>query len=110
MGMIVTLYLISANVYSSVEAPKDRGFSYIESWMIVTQFPILLALCQYGIVLYWKKIAKKPRNQNDIESKQKLDGQIKFFDFATMIFSFVFFIGFVIFYWIGNPLQYPNIF
>ena len=67
MGMIVTLYLISANVYSSVEAPKDRGFSYIESWMIITQFPILLALCQYGIVLYWKKIAKKPRNQNEID-------------------------------------------
>ena len=59
MGMIVTLYLISANVYNSVEAPDGRGFSYIEKWMIGTQFPILLALCQYGFVLHLKKVDKK---------------------------------------------------
>ena len=73
MGMIVTLYLISANVYSSVEAPKDRGFSYIESWMIIKQFLILLAVSQYGLILYWKKIAKKPRNQNEKKKKKKLE-------------------------------------
>ena len=59
MGMIVTLYLISANVYNSVEAPDGRGFSYIEIWMVGTQFPILLALCQYGFILYFKKVDKK---------------------------------------------------
>ena len=58
MGMIVTLYLISANVYNSVEAPHPRGFSFIEIWMIGTQIPILLALCEYGFVLYLKKTAK----------------------------------------------------
>ena len=52
--MIVTLYLISANVYNSVDAPKGRGFSYIELWMIGSQCPILLALCEYGFVLYLK--------------------------------------------------------
>ena len=100
MGMIVTLYLISANVYSSVEAPKARGFSYIEIWMIGTQFPILLALCEYGFILYWKKIARKSGNQNDVESKEKLDEQIKSLDFAMLIFSFVYFILFAIIYWI----------
>ena len=100
MGMIVTLYLISANVYSSVEAPKERGFSYIEIWMIGTQFPILLALCEYGFILYWKKIAKKSGNQNDIESKEKLDEHVKCLDFAMLIFSFVYFIIFAIIYWI----------
>merc|ERR1712008_263366 len=54
MGMIVTLYLISANVYNSVDAPKNRGFSYIEIWMLGSQFPILLALFQYGLVLCLK--------------------------------------------------------
>ena len=108
MGMIVTLYLISANVYSSVEAPKARGFSYIEVWMIGTQFPILLALFEYGLILYWKKMAKNADNQNDIESKQMLDKKIKYLDFATMILSLVSFIVFAIFYWIGNPLQYLN--
>ena len=100
MGMIVTLYLISANVYSSVEAPKARGFSYIEVWMIGTQFPILLALFEYGLILYWKKIARNPENQTEVESKQKLDEKIECLDFTTLIFSLVCFIGFAIFYWI----------
>ena len=52
--MILTLFLISANVYNSVEAPDDSGFSYIDIWMVGTQFPILLALCQYGFVLYFE--------------------------------------------------------
>ena len=106
MGMIVTLYLISANVYSSVEAPKARGFSYIEVWMIGTQFPILLALFEYGLILYWKKMAKNTDDENDIESKQLLDKKIKYLDFSTMILSLVGFIVFAIFYWIGNPMQY----
>ena len=106
MGMIVTLYLISANVYSSIEAPKARGFSYIEIWMIGTQFPILLALCEYGLILYWKKIAKNLGDQNDVE----LDEKIKCLDFATLIFSLVCFVVFAISYWIGNPLQYLNYF
>ena len=108
MGMIVTLYLISANVYSSVEAPKARGFSYIEVWMIGTQFPILLALFEYGLILYWKKMAKNTDDENDIESKQLLDKKIKYLDFATMILSLVSFIVFAILYWIGNPMQYLN--
>ena len=84
MGMIVTLYLISANVYSSVEAPKARGFSYIEVWMIGTQFPILLALFEYGLILYWKKMAKNAGDQAEVESKQKLDKKIKRLDFAML--------------------------
>ena len=108
MGMIVTLYLISANVYSSIEAPKARGFSYIEIWMIGTQFPILLALFEYGLILYWKKMAKNAENELEVESKQILDKKIKYLDFTTLIFSLVCFIAFVIFYWIGNPLQYIN--
>ena len=106
MGLIVTLYLISANVYSSVDAPKARGFSYIEVWMIGTEFPILLAPFEYGLILYWKNIAKNADDQTDMESKQKLDKKIKCLDFATINFSLVSFIGFAIFYWI--PLQYFN--
>ena len=106
--MIVTLYLISANVYNSVDAPKVRGFSYVEIWMLGSQFPILLALFEYGFVLYFKKIAKKVDEQkNDemslddefVNAKPDLDEQIKKLDFATMIFSFVFFVLFAILYW-----------
>ena len=61
--MIVTLYLISAVVYNAVDAPRARGFSNIEVWMLGAQFPILLALSEYGFVLYLKKHANKGKNQ-----------------------------------------------
>ena len=55
LGLLITLFLILTNVYNSVDAPKGRGFSYIEIWMLGAQFPILLALIEYGFVLYLKK-------------------------------------------------------
>ena len=96
MGMIVTLYLISANVYNSVEAPKNRGFSYIEIWMLGTQFPILAALLEYGFVLYLKKIVKIP-DQNEMKIFEE---KIRKLDLATMIFSFCSFVMFASIYWI----------
>jgi hypothetical protein len=92
--------LISANVYNSVDAPKVRGFSYVEIWMLGSQFLILLALFEYGFVLYFKKIAKKADKQKNmislddelVKAKPDLDEQIKKLDFATMIFSFVLFV------------------
>ena len=102
--MIVTLYLISANVYNSVDAPKTRGFSYIEIWMLGTQFPIILALLEYGFILFMKKIAKKSDDEitsfNQIDTQLDLDKIIKHLDFGTMIFSFFFFVIFTLLYWI----------
>ena len=98
MGMIVTLYLISANVYNSVEANKNRGFSFIEVWMIGTQIPILLALCEYGFILYLKKVSKEKDSQIHIMNIDKprpcLDEKIKKLDFAAMVFSMFYFIIF----------------
>ena len=107
MGMIVTLYLISANVYNSVDTPKVRGFSYVEIWMFGSQFPILFALCEYGFVLYLKKVAKKVDEEKNmmimdgevVKAKPDLEDKIKKLDFVTMIFSFVFFVLFAILYW-----------
>ena len=101
MGMIVTLYLIHTNVYNSVDAPKDRGFSYIEIWMIGTQIPILLALMEYGIILCWKKFVKKANriqqdNGNDLGVD--IDETIKKLDLISMITIFLCFITFIMFY------------
>ena len=90
MGMIVMLYLISANVYNSVDAPKNRGFSYIEIWMLGTQFPILLALLEYGFVLYMKKVTKVS-DENDTNNYEE---KIKKLDLVTMLVSFGCFIMF----------------
>ena len=104
MGMIVTLYLISANVYNSVDAPSNRGFSFIEIWMIGTQIPILLALCEYGFVLHLKRIAKESEDQvetmNQDDSGKSLDERIKKLDYASLIFSLLYLITFVSVYWI----------
>ena len=124
--MIVTLYLISAIVYNAVDAPRARGFSNIEVWMLGAQFPILLALCEYGFVLYLKKYPNQDRNQIGVQKMLldqnqvqtitpdqnhpqivtpddqgvKLDDKIKRLDSATMIFSFLFFTTFALVYWI----------
>ena len=126
--MIVTLYLISCIVYNAVDAPKDRGFSNIEVWMLGTQFPILLALFEYGFVLYLKRHTKRAQNQVEIMNLDpnqvqtltldqttahdknqvqtitpdgvELDDRIKQLDSATMIFSFLFFTTFSLVYWI----------
>ena len=44
MGLLVTLFLISSNVYNSLDAPQGRGFSFIEIWLVGAQGPIILAL------------------------------------------------------------------
>ena len=128
--MIVTLYLISANVYNAVDAPRSRGFSNIEVWMLGAQFPILLALFEYGFILYLKKHADNDlkqvktmtldpnqvqtitldqtitSDQNQIQTitpddqRAELDDKIRRLDSATMIFSFLFFTTFALVYWI----------
>ena len=55
MGLLVTLYLISSNVYSSLQAPIQRGFSYIEIFLMGTQGVIFFAILEYGFILAWKK-------------------------------------------------------
>ena len=125
--MIVTLYLISAVVYNAVDAPHGRGFSNIEVWMLGAQFPILLALCEYGFVLYLKKYANKDQkhvqvqtisydpnqvrtvstDQNQFQTTTpqdqglKLDDKIKRLDSVTMILSFLFFATFALIYWVS---------
>ena len=102
--MIVTLYLISANVYNSVDAPHNRGFSYIELWMIGSQFPILLALFEYGFVLYLKKVNQDVEDENQRmepnDQKSSLNKKIQCLDYATMIISFFLFVIFASLYWI----------
>ena len=96
MGMVVTLYLISANVYNSVDAPTNRGFSYVEIWMLGSQFPILLALLEYGFVLCYKKVVKIA-DQNEAKN---LEEKLRKLDLVTMIVSFCCFMIFTSTYWI----------
>ena len=53
--MLITLDLIVTNIYKSVKAPAQRGFSYIEIWMIGVQIPILVGILEYATLLALKK-------------------------------------------------------
>ena len=119
MGMLVTLHLISVNVYTSISAPPERGFSYIELWMIGMQLPICVALVEYSIILGLKKFWKNSnedddyskllnnskifsiRQTNDKELKTKLNHYpIKNIDKIFLVLSIVYFIIFSLCYWI----------
>ena len=86
MGMIVTLLLISSNVYNSANAPSTRGFSYIDVWIIGSQAPIVFALFEYGFILlvmkYWK---------HDLDFRQ--------LDFMAVLIVALFYSGFNWYFW-----------
>ena len=54
------------NVYNSVKAPAQRGFSYIEIWMIGVQIPILVGILEYAILLTLKKYYNGKEKSNQI--------------------------------------------
>ena len=64
--MLLTLDLIVTNVYNSVEAPTQRGFSYIEIWLIGIQIPILVAIFEYGILLAMKKYYQPNKKTSEV--------------------------------------------
>ena len=120
MGLLVTLYLISSNVYSSLKAPIHRGFSYIEIFLIGTQGVIFFAILEYGFVLAWKKYSNiwndsKPKKVELLTTtKQKkgsyFDGmshdlKINIIDLISLIASMTFFFLFNIIYWANAFLQ-----
>jgi len=86
MGLLITLYLITFNLYGSISstlAPPKRGFSYIEVWMVGVVTTISFAI-----------LALKRRDKN-----ANLDKIIEMIDFISLIINLTFFSSFVIFYW-----------
>ena len=83
------LITIATNVYNSANAPVQRGFSYVEIWMIGIQIPILTALSEYGILLTLKKYQK----EFDINNASKI------LDKWTLVGSLFFILIFNIVYW-----------
>ena len=59
-----------------MKAPAERGFSYIEIWMIGIQIPILMGLIEYGFLLSFKKYSSEekkitnPKEEKYIINKQ----------------------------------------
>ena len=102
LGLLITLYLIATNVYNSVNAPSQRGFSYIEIWMIGIQFPMLVGIIEYGILLAVEKYHKVPKNVATSADVKEIDWNItaKKADKWTCVGSLLFLMFFNIIYWI----------
>ena len=84
MGLIITLYLILINTFTSIKAPESRGFSYIELWFIGAQVPIVWALLEYGIIL---AILRRKESKSMTKSIYRADQ----FSFMASMFYFCIF-------------------
>ena len=87
--MVITLCLISINVYNAVDGPPSRGFSYIEVWMIGMELPILVAALEYSLMLGIRRCYPK-----FIES---CGGKV---DAITCVLSVLYIISFSMYYWL----------
>ena len=98
MGLLITLSLITFNVYGSISstfAPPKRGFSYIEVWMVGVIMTISIAIIEYFSILAFKR-------RNKFLNQDKITERI---DFISFIVNLVFFIFFVVIYWMSG-LEY----
>ena len=112
--MLVTLYLISINVYTSLDAPPGRGFSNIELWMVGMQIPILVALVEYSVILGFRKFQKDMLKTNEDgakfflkrrnkDAKSEIESDSTCFlniDMICLIISTVYIVIFCVCYWI----------
>ena len=57
MGLLVTLYLIMVNTYSSAlqQTPKERNYGFMELWLSICQGTVFLAMLEYAVILYFVK-------------------------------------------------------
>ena len=86
MGMIIMLLLITSNVYIAIEAPKKRGFSNAEVWIVGSQIPIIFALLEYGVILMMTR-------------KNKSNELFLLMDVSSFFISAIYYFSFNIYYW-----------
>ena len=104
MGMLVTFYLITINTHGSLEAPKSRGFSYIEIWFAGVQFQIVTAMLEYGCILAMRKYLFPVKDSSfTIFGKTVfIDSLIRKLDVIAFTFALVTFVMFNIVYWYSS--------
>ena len=91
MGLLITLYLITFNVYGSISenlAPPERDFSYIEVWMTGVVITISVAILELFLIL---AIKRNNKFSNPSEIAQRID-------LISLISSLAFFSSFVLIY------------
>ena len=104
MGLLLTVFLIITNSYNSIKAPVDRGFSFIEIWMIGIYYQILFAIIEYAYLM--AKNRNKVMEMYPNVEQDRIKEQSKKLDQKAIIFSLIYFILFQCTYWsIVNSLE-----
>ena len=95
--MLVTFYLMLINLHNSVEAPKGRGFSNLETWFVGTQAPIAFAIIEYVVMLAMKRFSWLLNQEITFWDKFSYEAE-KIMDVVSFIISGVFILLFTIVY------------
>ena len=98
MGMLITIFLVETAIYGSVDAPKFRGFGFIEKWYIGVQTPISFAILEYGFLL----VVLKYKDQDALikvgGKKTRLEKFMKMIDVSSFFLACAFSIIFNFYY------------
>ena len=92
IGLLITLFLISINNYNSLNAPSQRGISFIEIWFIGMEIPMVGAILEYALILCLYKYKENNYGKN-------LEAWTKNVDFITLCISLSYIILFNVIFW-----------
>ena len=98
MGMLITIFLIQTGIYGSVDAPKFRGFGFLEIWYIGMQVPILMAIVEYGFLLIAIKYKGQDSEVKFGNRKNSLEQTMKMIDLFSFFCTFFCCIIFKVYY------------
>ena len=102
MAMLLTILLISTTIYGGVQAPPQRGMSYIEIWIVGMQIPTLIAIFESGYALLryrrQKKFQESVRTMDSNEETSEFI-DIRLYDIVTCVILIAYFLLFQIIYW-----------
>ena len=97
LGLLLTVFLIITNNYNSIKAPDDRGFSFIEIWMVGIYLQILFAIIEYAYLM--AKNRKKVMTMYPNAEQDRVKELSQMLDQKAVIFSLIYFFIFQCAYW-----------
>ena len=98
MGMLITIFLVETSIYGSVDAPKFRGFGFIERWYIGGQTHIIFAILEYGFLLMILKYKDQDAHIKVGGKKTSLEKLMKIIDISSFFLVCAYSIVFYFYY------------
>ena len=94
MGLLITTCLIKINAYNAIDAPTNRQFSNVELWFGGNLIIVIVAILEYGLILFLKKFTPADGKLLNFDKMSKT------MDLVTFFLCCVFMICFNFYYWL----------